>query len=138
MPSSRDAPGLARRLGAMVYDGLLLLGLWFVATALLLAFRKGQAFPPGHWAYSVYLLGVSFAFFGWFWTHGGQTLGMRAWKIALRNNRAGPLTWRQAAIRFAAALLSLGLFGLGYAWVLVDPEKRSWHDRLSLSHLEHA
>jgi uncharacterized RDD family membrane protein YckC len=120
----------------MVYDGLLLLGLWFVATALLLVFRRGQALPPGHWAYSAYLLGVSFAFFGWFWTHGGQTLGMRAWKIALRNNRPGPLTWRQAAIRFAAALLSLGLFGLGYVWVLVDPEKRSWHDRLSHTRLE--
>lgn len=112
----------------MLYDTLLLFGLWFVATALLLAFRQGAAVRPGQWGYSLYLLGVSYVFFGWFWTHGGQTLGMRAWKLRLCAANGGPVSWRQAGLRFTTALLSLGLFGLGFCWALLDREKRCWHD----------
>jgi len=133
--SKRPPPGLFRRLGALVYDAILLTGLLFLATALLLPFRGGDAFRPNQLAYSAYLIGVCFAFYGWFWMHGGQTLGMRAWKIRLCVDDGTAMTWTRAAVRFAAALLSLGLFGLGYWWVLWDRRKRSWHDRLSGTHL---
>ncbi|QSA97997.1 RDD family protein [Methylococcus sp. EFPC2] len=123
--------GLLVRLGAMLYDALLLLGLYFVATALLLAFRHGEAIRPGQWAYGLYLLGVGFVFFGWFWTHGGQTLGMRAWKLRLYTVDGGPVGWRQAALRYLCALPSLGLLGLGYCWALLDAERHCWHDRAS-------
>ena len=124
-------PGLLRRLGALIYDALLLAGIWFVATALLLPLRGGEAFRPNQPAYSAYLLGVGFVFYGWFWTHGGQTLGMRAWKIRLRATGGEAVSWTQAAVRFLAALLSLSLFGLGYWWALWDSQKRCWHDVIS-------
>lgn len=128
-------PSLLRRLGAMVYDAFLLTGLLFFATTLLLPLRGGEAFRPNELAYSAYLLGVCFMFYGWFWTHGGQTLGMRAWKIRLCVEDGSAVTWGRAAVRFAAALLSLGLFGLGYWWALWDKRKRCWHDLLSGTHL---
>jgi uncharacterized RDD family membrane protein YckC len=130
-PASIPAPpGLARRLGALLYDSLLLLGILFFATLALLPFR-GTAFGPHSLAYQAYLLLATFLFFGGFWTHGGQTLGMRAWKIKLCAAAGGPVSWRQAGVRFASALLSFGLLGLGFFAALADPEKRCWHDRLA-------
>jgi uncharacterized RDD family membrane protein YckC len=131
MPVDHPPAGLLRRLAALAYDALLLIGVLFAATAVLLPFHRGEAFAPNHALYTGYLLLVSFGFYGWFWTHGGQTLGMRAWKIRLRAADGGPVRWRQAALRAVFAAVSLGLFGLGYAWILFDPRKRAWHDLAS-------
>ena len=40
--------GLLRRLAALFYDSLLLLALWFVATAVLLPFTGGDAVAPNN------------------------------------------------------------------------------------------
>lgn len=124
-------PGFFRRIGAIFYDGLLLLGLLFLATALLLPFSKGEAFAPNHLLYSIYLLLVTYLFFGWFWTRGGQTLGMRAWKIKVCTTKGGNLSWTQATARFLAALISWGLGGLGFLWILFNKNRNGWHDLLS-------
>ncbi len=122
---------MLRRLGALVYDCMLLGGILFVATALILPFRGGEAFRPDQSFYGAYLLTVIAFFFVWFWTHGGQTLGMRAWKIRLCDESGGPLSWTQACLRFLIALFSLGFFGLGFFWAVFDKEKRCWHDRIA-------
>ena len=122
---------LFRRLAALFYDSLLLLAVWFIATALLLPFTSGEAIRPHNPLLSSYLLFISFFFYGWFWIHGGQTLGMRAWKLRLGNLREGPVTWLQALLRFMVAIPSGMLFGLGYFWMLVDKRKLTWHDRYS-------
>lgn len=124
-------PGLARRLGALFYDAVLLLGILFFATAALLPFRGGEAFQSHSLAYNAYLFGVIYLFFAWFWTHGGQTLGMRAWKIRLCREDGGAVGWQQASLRFVAASISLALFGFGFYWALWDPDKRCWHDRIT-------
>lgn len=121
---------LLRRLGAMFYDGLLLVALWFVATAVWLPFTGGESVPyPG--LLRVWILVVSFVFFGWFWTHGGQTLGLRAWKLKVVRADGKPLTWRDALNRFVLAIPSVGLAGLGLWWSLFDDKNRSLHDRWS-------
>lgn len=121
-------PGLLRHLAVIIYDFLLLLALLFLATALLLPFNGGEAFTSHQVFYSFYLLAVSFFFYGWFWTHGGQTLGLRAWKIKVLNDKLKLISWRQAFIRFIVSLFSWGFIGLGFLWVLVDKNQRSWHD----------
>src|SRR5690606_5619968 len=78
-----------------------------------------------------YLLLVCLFFYGWFWTHGGQTLGMRVWKVSLISRDGQPVNWRQAGLRFSAALFSWGLFGLGFFWQWLSKEKQSWHDLIS-------
>ena len=127
-----SAPGFLRRLAAQIYDLFLLLAVLFLATALLLPFTAGVAVTAQHiLIYRIYLAVVSFFFYGWFWTHGGQTLGLRAWKIKVLTLDKKPISWQQAFLRFATASVSWGFFGLGYLWVLVDKNRRSWHDRLS-------
>ena len=130
-PSTTTPPGFFRRLGAIVYDSLLLLSVLFVATALILPFNDGEAFRSSQYAYPLFLLLVSLLFFGWFWTHGGQTLGMRAWKIKVCSEDSRPIGWTQATARFAAAILSWGICGLGFVWILFDKRNRGWHDILT-------
>ena len=125
------APGLLRRLAIICYDGLLLFAVLFAATVIVLPFNRGQAFSPHNAAYSAYLLAVSFFYFGWFWTHGGQTAGMRAWGVRLVGRSSTRVMWRECLVRYLAALLSLVPLGLGFFWAVIDGEKRAWHDRIS-------
>lgn len=135
-PSTASAyppAGLPRRLGAILYDTLLLLALLFIATALVLPLTGGQAVAPGNPLYASYLFLVSFFFFAWFWTHGGQTLGMRAWRIRVQQRNGAPITWTQALLRFMTAIASWLLLGAGFLWALVDKDGMTWHDRYSQS-----
>lgn len=127
--------GLLRRLASIAYDGLLLLAILLVATAVALPFTGGEAIKPGNPFFSTYLFFICFVFYGWFWTHGGQTLGMQAWKLRIQQPNGAAITWGQALLRFLAAIVSWLALGLGFLWVLIDPEKLTWHDRLSGSEL---
>lgn len=122
-------------MGAIFYDALLLLAVLFFATAIALPFNSGDAFSPQQYGFPLYLLVVSYGFYGWFWTHGGQTLGLRAWKIKLVNSEGGAIDWRQASIRFVAAILSWACFGLGFLWGVFDKKRLCWHDHLSKTRL---
>ena len=124
--------GLIRRLVAMFYDALLLLSVLFVATALALLVARGELDYHNPF-FRTYLFLVWFFFFAWFWTHGGQTLGMQAWKLRLQRKDGGPVSLWQALLRFLVAFPSLLLFGLGMLWMLVDRDRMTWHDRFSES-----
>ena len=125
------APSFWRRFAAVFYDFVLLIALFFVATALLLPFNAGEAFTRQQVFYPIYLLVISFVFYGWFWTHGGQTLGMRAWKIKVLTHDGQPINWTQAGLRFLAAIVSWLALGLGFVWIFFDKNHRAWHDQLS-------
>ncbi len=137
MKQTTESPGLLRRLAAVAYDTVLLLAVLFVATALILPFNSGEAFTQDQIYYPVYLLLVSFVFFGWFWTHGGQTLGMRSWKLVVLSQEGQALSWRQALLRYSVALISWLVFGLGFWWVLFRPDKATWHDLVSRTYLSY-
>jgi uncharacterized RDD family membrane protein YckC len=95
---------LWRRLFAAVYDGLLLFGLIMV-TLLADVLGRGLLDLPRNMAVlqaTCFLVGLGF--FGWFWTHGGQTLGMRAWRLRVRRLDGRALRWPVAAIRYAVML----------------------------------
>lgn len=108
---------LPRRLAAIVYDGLLLLGVLVGATALALglavALLGGEAIKAhnplvGNPFFQTYLLLVCFFFYGGFWIHGGQTLGMRAWRLRVQRRDGRGIGWWQALPRFLIGALWLG------------------------------
>lgn len=119
--------GLLRRLGAFSYDIVLLIAVLFLATAAIMPFTRG-AIQPGNLIFPVYILLVIFLFFGWFWTHGGQTLGMRAWKIRLELDNGQNLGWTQAVLRLVLGILT---FGFGILWCLWDERYRGLYDVLA-------
>jgi len=121
--------GLIRRLAAIVYDAILLFGVVFLAGVLIQPLTK--VISPDNPFFTLYFFAVVFAFFGGFWTHGGQTLGMRAWRVRVQRPGGQPITWGQAALRYLVAILSWVALGLGFLWSLIDREKRTWHDLVS-------
>ncbi|MEQ1581614.1 MAG: RDD family protein [Steroidobacteraceae bacterium] len=131
------AAGLLRRLGAMVYDALLVIAILMVATVLFLPFTGGEAVslevagPVLFYFYRVWLVVLIVGFFGLFWTRRGQTLGMAAWRLRLVRDDGRKFTWADALKRLAAACLSWLPVGLGFLWMLVDDNRLAWHDRLT-------
>jgi uncharacterized RDD family membrane protein YckC len=122
---------LWRRLAAAIYDGLLLAAIWMVAAMADVLVRGLANLPPNMHVFRAVLLLSSLLFFGWFWTHGGQTLGMRVWRLQLRRADGGPLQWPTALSRYAFAWVAWLPAGAGVLLSAVDPQKRAWHDRLS-------
>lgn len=120
-----------RRLGAMIYDSLLLFALLMAAALPVVLISGANSDFVKSPFYTFYLYGISFIFFGGFWTHGGQTLGMRSWKIRLQREDNQPLRWNDALRRYLLATLSLIPFALGFIWILLSRENLAWHDRLS-------
>ena len=124
--------GLARRLASMGYELLLLLGV--LALTLLLPhvlighFLHRLATPFVLWAH---LFLVLLVYFLWFWTHGGQTLAMRTWRLRVVTRAGNPLRPAQALLRFLLCWPSLGIFGFGILWALVDPERQFLQDRIA-------
>lgn len=119
--------GILRRIGAFVYDIILLIAVLFLMTAILLPITK-DAISPSNLLFKFYIAAVIFLFFGWFWVHGGQTLGMRAWKIRVELDNGHNLDWPQALLRFIIGVLT---FGVGLLWCLWDPRHRALHDVLA-------
>jgi uncharacterized RDD family membrane protein YckC len=130
-------PGLWRRFAAIFYDALLLTALLAFAAALVVVpLGKGFAINSNalshHPLFRLYLFGlVPALFFCGFWLHGGQTLGMRAWRIKVVRTDGQPLTLWTALLRWLTAILSWTVLGGGFLWSLVDRERLTWHDRLS-------
>ncbi len=126
----RPAP-MGRRLAAAGYDFLLLLGLWVAAGFVAVGVHGGKAASGADPLFQGSLLGIALIFNAWFWTHGGQTLGMRAWRLQVRKEGGGTISWGRAGLRFLVALFAWSCAGLGVLWALIHPENKTWQDLLS-------
>ena len=129
---------LLRRLAAIVYDSVLMFCVVFIAwqPVPLISDMLPETIDRG--LKLGYLLTICFLYFAWSWTHGGQTLGMRAWKIKLqslpcKSNRS--ISWRTAWLRFIGAMASWLAIGIGFFWSVFHHDKLAWHDIFSNSHL---
>lgn len=143
MPNLSPAP-LWRRLAALGYDSLLLGAVMFVSVGLLvwlyqftglpMAELNGVAKPPAwfsEWVIRTVLLLIIIGFYGYFWRHGGQSLGMRAWRIRTQRQDQKQLTWTQALIRCA---VGLGTFGAGFLLVPLTHKRQALQDMASNTH----
>ena len=120
-----------KRLAAIFYDSLCLFSLFFLATLILIFFTKGESIASNNIAYDLFLALITYLYFVWQWTHGGQTLGMRSWKIRLYQDDERPVSWLRASSRFALASLSFITLGMGFIWALFDANRLTFHDRYS-------
>lgn len=135
-PALQIAP-LWRRLAAIAYDSIILSGL-FIFDALAAQMLVGTAIQHGlaRAAFQTVLLLTAFIYFAYFWTHGGQTTGMKAWRIQIRHADAGRfISISQALLRFMVAMPAVMLGGIGFWWMLLDRQRMTWHDRYSESQL---
>jgi uncharacterized RDD family membrane protein YckC len=137
-PSTATPASPWLRLLGGIYDLLPLLGIWFLAGAIALALSGGAIEAHAQLRNvltQVFVLAFTAAYFVISWTRGGQTIGMRAWRLRVMRADGARVEWLRALLRFAVALLSLGALGLGFAWALFDPQKRTWHDIAAETHV---
>nr|WP_284041322.1 RDD family protein [Halomonas olivaria] len=129
--------GLGRRLGAMLYDGFLVMAIWIAVTVVHVAFFRfalGQRAEEigttagDIWSLRLMLLFFVTLFFVFSWRRGGMTLGMQAWRLRVQTTDGYAISLKQSLIRCVTAWLSLAAFGIGYWWVLFDKQRRSWPD----------
>lgn len=94
------------RLLALLYDFFPVLALWFIAAGIF-TLAHGDA------------------------VRGGQTIGMRAWRLRVSDVAGQPAHTRALWLRFAIGSVSLLALGLGVWWAWLDREGLTLHDRFS-------
>ncbi|ARP95814.1 RDD family protein [Bordetella genomosp. 13] len=155
-------PSRARRFACMMYEGVLLFGVVFLATYLmdtLTQSRHGLALRPERQAWLFLVIGVYFVLC---WRRGGQTLPMKTWHIRLVDRDGKPPTLFRLVLRYvliwplmlaAIALIWLGSSITGwpsvdmlvvvapfvsFLWTWVDADQQFLHDRLAGTRLRNA
>ncbi len=127
--------GLMRRIGAMLYDGFLVLACLAVLAMLAtvpLGFERVQTGSPIYLAgYNVLRMLIPFLFFTLYWWKAGMTLGMQSWRLKLEAIDGGDVTYAAVTLRFFAALLSWAAVGIGFFWSIWDKQHLTWHDHIS-------
>lgn len=117
-----------RRLAAGLYDAFLIGAIWFALAGLSVIINHGEALTgKTSQLLLLPLLFSTYFFYCWFWLHGGQTLGMRAWRLRLESTH-GKLGLKACSLRF---LISLLLFGISFFWSFLNKNKASLHDHFS-------
>ena len=112
------------RFGAFFVDGLLLLVPYTFAVA---ADGKGTGVD-------VWMLASVLYFTLLEGRPRGQTLGKRIFRIRVVDQlTGGPIGRGRAFVRWIGLWISFFVFLLGFLWMLWDPQKQTWHDKLSKS-----
>jgi len=119
---------LPRRLLAMLYDGVILLAVLMLASAVALPFGSMDKVALHDFWFTLWLFFACFAYLGSCWRYGGMTVGMRAWKVRLVGGDGLIISWPRCLLRYIVGLIALAVFGLGILWALVDKKNRGWHD----------
>jgi len=144
--SDRRSSLLIYRLLALFYDFWPVLALWFLLS---IVFTLGYTFIGQHefrenipafgwlqWLLWLCCWAVTGLYATISWKHGGQTLGMRPWRLHLCSfNDEKPPNWRALWLRYTIGTLSLACGGLGLCWALFDRQRLTWHDRISGTYL---
>ena len=130
-PAPAAAATLARRLGSACYEIVLLAAVVFAAGWIFLTVEQLLPRAAARPLLQLYLLGVCAVYFIYCWTHGGQTLPMKTWRIRVVTRSGGVLSLGRAALRYVLAVASIALGGGGYWWALVDRDGQFLHDRLA-------
>ncbi|WP_211260720.1 RDD family protein [Pseudoxanthomonas dokdonensis] len=146
MTSAPSSPSRSRaligwRLLALLYDVWPVLALWMLIGT---AFTVGYTFLGHHdthqniapfsplqwllWA-CCWLVAGLYAVVSWH--RGGQTLGMRPWRLKVVAADGGRPSASALWKRYAIATLSTLAAGLGFWWAWLDKDKLTLHDRFS-------
>lgn len=138
--ADRPASLLLWRLLSLLYDFFPALALWMLLGAVFVAIYtvSGHAereniapFSAWQWALWACCWVVTGLYATMSWRRGGQTLGMRPWRLRVVSLDGTVPTRRQLWRRYAVGSLSVLAAGLGFWWALLDRQRLTWHDRAS-------
>ena len=131
-----ELAGIGRRLASLLYEGLLLLAVLFLGSALFTAVAGTADSLATRSALQAVLVALAAAYFLSCWTRGGQTLPMQAWQLRIVDVSTGqPPVLKQALTRYLAAIPGILLGGASFVWALFDRDRQFLHDRLAGTHI---
>ncbi len=141
MPSDQNYPTapLTRRLAALAYDGLILIALYIILGGLLVTLISKLAdggdamlrLSPATAASLFYI--ICFLYYSHSWRRGGQTVGMKSWRIKVISEYKPEVTLSQCMLRSAIGFFSILAAGLGFLWMLFNKKQQTWHDKASMT-----
>ncbi|MDD8058874.1 MULTISPECIES: RDD family protein [Shewanella] len=136
-----------RRAGAIIYDSLLAVAVYMFAGAIgfgvffalqstgMIAMNGFEHTsdllnntPLYHGLYQLWLALCVCSFYAIFWSRGGQTLGMRAWRLKVQHPNGQNLSFITACARVVWSLL-----GIGNLWILINADKLALQDMMTRS-----
>ncbi|TDN70943.1 RDD family protein [Paraburkholderia sp. BL10I2N1] len=103
--NAAPAPTVRRRLATLVYEGVILFGIVFFAGYLFSTLTQQRNGLTHHNILAAWIGLVVGVYFVWFWTHGGQTLPMKTWRLRLVGVDGAPVSVPRAIARYALAWL---------------------------------
>ena len=74
---------------------------------------------------------LCFAYFVTFWAWKGTTLGGIVCNLRVVRTNGAPLAGADAVVRGLACVFSFVPLGLGFLWILRDPQQQAWHDKIA-------
>lgn len=98
-------PSVLRRMAAMLYEGLVLFGVTMAAGYLYSPLTQQRHALQGLHGLQAFLFVVLGLYFVWFWSHGGQTVAMKAWQVRVVDSHGQPLGQVRALLRYLASWL---------------------------------
>ncbi|WP_299772989.1 RDD family protein [uncultured Pseudoteredinibacter sp.] len=134
---------LWKRIFAIIYDSLIYMALAMAYSALVLFIQvqingepaAGERASMGTIGFIGLVLFLS-SFCSFCWRQkGGQTLGMKAWRLILVNEEGKRPSWVQCYLRCLLAPLMLAAAGIGYLYALIDKDSRCLHDIISKTYM---
>ncbi len=112
-----------KRIGAFIYDlmaliALLMFSVIFAILVVIIADKIGAInldayqdiadYLSNSEIFLVYLAAIIVGFYSYFWSKGGQTIGMKAWRLRVQNSDGTNISFTQALIRLATSAFGLG------------------------------
>jgi uncharacterized RDD family membrane protein YckC len=123
--------GRAVRLASLIYEGILLVPILFLAGYLFLAVTHDAASIYMRPVFRLWLVLVLGAYFVYCWSRSGQTLALKTWRLRIARRDGQPLSVKLALMRYLLALWGALLAGVGFWWAFFDREGQFLHDRLA-------
>jgi uncharacterized RDD family membrane protein YckC len=123
--------GRAVRFASLVYEGILLVPVLFLAGYLFVALTHDTGSPALVPLLRLWLLIVVGAYFCYCWTRSGQTLALKTWRLRIARADGSRLSLKLALARYVLAVWGLILAGIGFWWAFVDRDGQFLHDRLA-------
>ena len=123
-----------KRIAATVYDLFLLLGVWFLVGSIALGVKYlfiGEVSSLNPNFGMALVIFSTWIFYGYFWTHGGKTLGMAVWKFQIYSLDNKKINLKKISIRFFVNLITFFLGGLPLIFIYFSKNKLSLSDMLS-------
>ena len=129
--------GLMRRLLALLYDSILIIGI-YMSYVILVTYLNGSALESQleilflQFSFIIFI----FLFYCYFWKfNNGQTLGMQVWKIKLVSSGNEEININKMVLRCALSMIFSLVFLSNFIFIIFNNEKKTLGDYFSKTKL---